>query len=335
MPFSLTIQNVLNLASQFTELIPLAGVGGIANEPALTIANETMSEICGEKFPWRCNRKEMPSFFTMRGQQDYKFAGACAFGLNDAQGVSIDLAANNAITESSFTVTVNTLDPHNFLPGQAFFMTGNTVAAYNSTFTQTPDTSTWSNGWTILATPTNKQFTFTHASSGLAASGAPGITDFGWLEAASMVDPASGNTPQTTRVLWAVRNLEPNGVCLEPNKLCVLQDLQTGVIRIRLNAAAANRWQINPVYQAKPPLKVSLSDTWTPFPDELAYVYRQMFIAQAYRFANSARSEVEYQKAMANIAKGLGSDDREDSSEYVVPDCPLMTNGYFGSGWVF
>lgn len=338
MPSTITIQNVVNICSQYTELIPLAGVGGITSEPALTIANETMSELLGEKFPWKCNRQEMASLFTMRGRQDYKFAGACAFGLNDAQGVGIELTTNSGITEIGFVATVKTLDPHNFLPGQPFFMTGNDLAAYNSTFTQTPDTSTWTNGWTILATPTANSFTFTHATSGLATSGAAGITNFGWLEAASMIDPASGSTPQNMRPIAAVRNLQPNGQLLTPSKVCVIQDLQTGVLRIRLNATAANRWQLNLIYQAKPTLKTALTGAsvgdWSPFPDELAYVYRQMFLAQAFRFANSPRSEVEYQKAMANINKGLGSDDRENSDEFIIPDQPLMS-GYYGAGWSF
>lgn len=338
MPSTVTIQNVINICSQYTELIPIVGIGGFTNEPALTIANETMSELLGEKFPWRCNRIEMPSMFTMRNRQDYKFAGASAFGLNDAQGVGIGLASTPAITQSSFTVTVNTLDPHNFKTGDPFFMTGNVLAAYNSVFTQTPDSSTWSGGWTIASTPTATSFTFLHASSGLASSGAPGVTDFGWLEAASMVDPASGSTPQNTRVIEAVRNLEPNGMVQETARICILQDLQTGVLRIRLSGPAAGRWQINNIYQAKPTLKTALTGAgvgdWSPFPDELAYVYRQMFLAQAFRFANSPRSEIEYQKAQANIVKGLGSDDRENSYEYIVPSCPLVNN-ISGAGWVF
>lgn len=338
MPSTLSIQNIINVCSQFTELIPLVGVGGVANEPALTIANECMSELLGEKFPWRCNRKEMPSFFTMRNQQDYKFAGAAAFGLNDAQGVSIGLASNSAITESSFTVTVNTLDPHNFKVGDPFFMTGNTVAAYNSTFTQSPDSSAWSGGWTIASTPTTTSFTFLHASSGLSASGAPGITDYGWLESGSLIDPASGNTPQNTKVVDTVRQLQPNSLVQNPEKICVIQDLQTGVIRLRFNGPVAQRWQGNLVYQAKPILKTALTGAsvgdWSPFPDELAYVYRQMFLAQAFRFANSPRSEIEYQKAQANIMRGLGSDDRENSAEFLVPTTPLV-NSTYGSGWVF
>ena len=311
MPSTITIQNVINICSQYTELIPLVGVGGISNEPGLTIANETMAELIGEKHPWKFNRVEMAPLFTMRGRQDYKFAGAAAFGTGDAKGVGIGLASSNAITESSFTVTVNTLESHNFVIGDTFYMTGNTVAAYNSTFTQTPDSSTWSGGWTIASTPTATSFTFLHASSGLANSGAPGINDFGWLESATMIDQASTGTPQTTRNIEAVRSLQPSSVLVRPGKLCVLKDLQTGVLQIRFDCAVAERWQIQMVYQAKPPLKTALTGAvtgdWSPFPDEYAYVYRQMFLAQAYRFASSPRSEVEYQKAQTNVAKALGS----------------------------
>lgn len=335
MPSTLTIQQTVNIASTYTELIPLVGVGGISNEPALTIANETLNELLGEKHPWKFNRKDMNPLFTMRNRQDYQFAGACAFGLGDAKGVSIGLASNNAITESSFTVTVVTLDPHNFVPGDAFFMTGNTVAAYNSTFTQTPDSSAWSGGWTILATPTSTSFTFTHASSGLAASGAAGISDFGWLEYGIMVDPVEATSPQSVKHLQAVRMIQPVSMILTPTKIAVITDLGTGVLKIRLGNPTSVREQITLTYQAKAPLLTLLSATWSPFPDELSHVYRQMFIAQSYRFANSPRSEVEYQKAQANIQKALGEDDRENSDEYIVPSSPIDTFGVnIGGYWL-
>lgn len=334
MPSTITVQNVIDVASTYTELIPLVGIGGITNQPALTIANETLSELCGEKMPWKCNRKEMPLLFTMRNRQDYQFAGACAFGLGDAKGVSIDLATNNGITESSFTVTVNTLDPHNFSTGDAFFMTGNTVAAYNSTFIQTPDGSAWSGGWTVLSgTPGTKTFTFTHASSGLATSGAPGVSDFGWLESATMVNPADVQSPQGVMYLTAGRSLQPSSFVDIPTKVSVTSDLGTGVLKIRFKSLPSVPYAVALVYQAKSPLLTSLSSTWAPFPDELAYVYRQQFIAQAFRFANSPRSEVEYQKAQANIQKGLGQDDREQSEEYIIPDDPLGDGQL--QGWGF
>src|SRR5437879_869092 len=139
MPSTITIQSIVNLTSTFAELMPLSGVGGFTNEPGLSIANDTMQELLGEKMPWKCNRKEMASLFTTQGKQDYLFAGACAFTTDNAKGVGIDLASANAITESGNTVTVNTLDNHALAVGDTVYMTGNTVAAYNSTFTQTTD----------------------------------------------------------------------------------------------------------------------------------------------------------------------------------------------------
>lgn len=334
MASTITIQQVVNLASIYTELIPYTGVGGISNEPALTIANETMEELLGYENPWKFNRKEMPSFFTMEFRQTYQFAGASAFGLDSAKGVGIDLASNNAITESGTTVTVQFLDPHNFSVGDTMYMTGNTVAAYNSVFTQSPSNgSAWSGGWVITAVPDNLHVQFTHASSGLANSGAPGITDFGWLESATMVDPADTAPVQGVKPLTAVRMLEPASTVIRPQKIAMIQDLNNGVLRFRFNTVpGSNRLQVFPVYQMKPTLLTSLSSTWAPFPDEFSYVYRQMFLAQAYRFAKSALYQMEYQKAQMAVNKGLGRDDREQAEEYMVPDSPIGTGDITQNG---
>ena len=334
MPSTLTIQAVVNFASTQTELMPLAGVGGYTSEPALSIANDTLQELLKRPHPWKHNRIEMPMVALRRGKQTIQFAGASAFTLTDAKGAAIGLAASSAITETINTVLVNTLEPHGLVAGDVVYMTGNTVAAYNSTFTQTSDSSAWSGGWTVLTTPSTTSFTFTHASSGLSPSGAPGITDFGWLESATLVDTSNVSSPQPVKPVTAVRQIQPSSTVQTPLAVAVIQDLGTGVLRIRFDKApGAIPYVANLVYQAKAPLLSSLASTWAPFPDEFGFVIRQMFLALAYRFANSQRSEVEYAKAQANIMKALGGDDLEDSNENIVPSSPIETFGISSGGW--
>jgi hypothetical protein len=207
---TVTLQSVINYCMTHTELMPLANVAGYTDEPALSIANDVIAEILAPPFAWKFNRAALPLFVTQQNRQDNQFAGAVAFvlsGKNVLGGVGIDTAANSGVTESGNTVTVKTLDPHNFSVGDTVYMSGNTVPAYNSTETITPSSSQWSGGWVITAVPSIYSFQFTHASSGLAASGAPGISDFGWGESATFVDendisaprqvPLSRGRPQT------------------------------------------------------------------------------------------------------------------------------------------
>ena len=92
------------------------------------------------------------------------------------------------------------------LIGDVVYMSGNimstgTAAKYNSTFTDNGSSSLWSGGWTIASTPTTTSFTFTATSgqNNSDAGGAPGITDFGWLCSASMVQINDTSSPRDSR----------------------------------------------------------------------------------------------------------------------------------------
>jgi hypothetical protein len=328
---TLTLQSTVNLCATHGDLIPLAGVGGFSQEPALSLCNDVMTDLMSTANDWKVNRYELPTLVTCPNKQDYQFAGASAFTLGStAQGWAIALATLPAISETSHTVTVQTLENHRFAVGDVVFITGATVAAYNSTFTDTGTASAWTGGWTITGIGATS-FTFTHATSGLANSGAPGIFNFGWATSASMVMMNDTGSPQYVNPnLKTYRDLSVTSQVGTPEKVSVLTDNGNGVLKIRLYAIPGSTpWGVNIVYQASPPLKVSLSDTWAPFPDSMASMYRQGLIARMYRYINSPRADVEYQKYQAEIQKMQSSDDAESSSIYVVPEEPLL--GYVGT----
>jgi hypothetical protein len=58
-------QPMVNVASQHLELLPLAGVGGYSNEPALSLCNDAIHELMAGAYPWKFNRVEMPLLVTM------------------------------------------------------------------------------------------------------------------------------------------------------------------------------------------------------------------------------------------------------------------------------
>jgi hypothetical protein len=320
-----TLQTTTNLCRTHVALQPLTGVGGFVLEPALSLCNNTLQELLSPPYPWKFNRIEMPMLVTYPCRQDYQFGGAVAFTLGStSRGAGIGLASNNAIGESGTTVTVNTLEPHGFSVGDTVYMSGNTVSSYNSTLTQNENSSVWSGGWTITAA-TSTSFTFTHGSSGLANSGAPGITDFGWLESATMVELNSTSPIRSTRYLRAVQELRPVWQSENPCKVCVLKDNGDGTLKVRFDGVPGSTiWGVNLVYQAKPPIKVALTDTWAPFPDEYGFLYRQMFLALCWRYINDPKQVVEYQKAEQMIIKALGKADSEASDVHIVPAEGLM-----------
>lgn len=337
MPSTVTIQNVVNYAQQHTALMPLTGVGGVANEPALSIANDTMNMLLARPFPWKFNRVEMPVFVTTPNKQDYLVSGSCAFTLTGG-GVGIDLKTNNAVTQSSTTVTVNLLESciNVFNVGDTVYLTNLTQTTLNAIYTpgqgNTGVGSLWSNGFTIASIATNGlSFTFTYAPA-ISTDGAPGINDFAWLESCTMIQTNSTATVPSTWYVQAVRTLEPNSFVYIPNKVSIVTDLGTGILKFRfVPRPSAQPLTISPIYQKKPTLLTSLSSTWTPFPDQLAHCIRQMFLAMALRYADSPKQDVEFQKAIALATDTSGADDREESEEYITPDASIM--GGFGYGW--
>lgn len=66
---TITVQNVVNWAQLFVRLLPVSGVGGVANEPALSIANQVQQTLLAPPFGWRWNRANT-TFSTVAGTQD-------------------------------------------------------------------------------------------------------------------------------------------------------------------------------------------------------------------------------------------------------------------------
>lgn len=69
---TITVQDLLEFARTHIELVPLDGIGGYADEPALTIANKIMKRIINRRYNWEWNRKTItPAITTQEGKDDY------------------------------------------------------------------------------------------------------------------------------------------------------------------------------------------------------------------------------------------------------------------------
>jgi hypothetical protein len=345
---TLTLQSVANFCSTHSDLLPLSGVGGYANEPFLSLANDALSDLISDPNDWVFNRVEMPSLFTCPNKQDYLFAGASAFTLNasganagTSQGWAIDLASNSAITVSGGVVTVNTIEAHRFAIGQTVYLTGvtmttGTTANYNSTFTDNGSVSQWNTGWVITAVGTkNFSFAATSGQNNADVGGAPGITNFGYSTSASMQEVNNNSSPPNVFPLVVRRELEVSSRVSIPEKVAVMTDLGTGVLKIRLLWLPSSAvYAVNIIYQAKAPLKVALTDTWAPFPDNYAAVYRQAALYRMYRYLDSPKADNEYKKLQAQIMKTQAADDATQTDVSIQPSDSLMDSSYDGNyGW--
>lgn len=308
--------------------MPLATVGGYTNEPALSLANDTLAEILAEPHAWKFNRAKLGLFVPHMNRQDTKFAGACAFVLSSSGnlgGVGIALKTASGITSTGFpgTVTVNTLDAHDFNVGDTVYLAGVADAVYNSTDSITPSVSQWTGGYVIKTVPTSTSFTFDSIAGQTLTSGAPGVTDWGWGEYATMENLQEDASPRFVRFLEVGKNLEPTSHISVPRKVMVT-DNEDSTLTIRmLDVPGAAPWGVTIVYQKKVAAFTDLTGTW-PIPDEYAFVYRQVFLAKAFDYFGSGRAQIEDQKAQRAILKGLAREDAENDEMYIVPSLPLM-----------
>jgi hypothetical protein len=341
---TITVDSILTYARAHTALKLIMGIGGVSNEPGMSIANDTLQYVLAKPFAHKFNRKNMPFFVTQAFVQDNYFAGACAFTLAPlvisssnssigGGGVGIDLASNSAITQIGTTVTVNCLQRHNLIAGQTIYLnnvvdqSGSLVAALNAIFTQDSNamTSLWSNGFLVTAlTATTFQFT---ATAGQPVCGAPGITDVGWLESASIVDINSTGVPQPVAPIEAVDRISPTYASGRTEELCVYQDLGTGVLVLRVNPCPSSyQMAVFGVYQARARMLNRTQDTWAPWPDNLAFVLRAGVKAYAYDLADKSIAEKQMKMKEFSLAaqSALTYSDSENSNQGFAPSSGLM-----------
>lgn len=348
--FNTTLQQIGNFASTHVDLLPLSNVGGYINEPLLSICNDALSDLIADPNDWKFNRTEMPFFITTPNKQDYLFAGACVFTLSAtsvsptnnwlSQGWGIDLSSNSAITVSAGVVTVKTLEIHRIPIGALVYMnnvvmTTGTAANYNSTFTDNGSNSSWGgNSWTVTAvTGTSLSFAASTGQNNNDVGGAPGITNFAYGTSASMQEVNNTSSPPNQLPLTLRRELPVISRIAIPEKVSVLNDLGTGVLKIRMHMVpGTSTYAVNLVFQAKPPIKIALTDNWSPFPDNYAHVYRQAVLYRMYRYLNDPKADNEYKKLQAEIAKVQAADDAESTDVSLQPDS-LMDDSIFGWGW--
>lgn len=72
MPSTATLQDTVDWITAYIVQRPFTGVGGIANEPALTSANYIMQTILQPPFRWEWNRvRNLTAITTIAGESDY------------------------------------------------------------------------------------------------------------------------------------------------------------------------------------------------------------------------------------------------------------------------
>jgi hypothetical protein len=318
-------------------MVQLINVGGIPNQPGLDLCNNVLQTLLSAPNNWKFNKAVLPPFTTIPNQQDYWVSGATATvprkawvslnsvlsdppGLVETGGVA--LASYDRFAPNGIQGVGTSQLPPLFAPGDMVTIAGAANDAYNGTFP-------------ILDAPTFNSFSYEPGISGLPNDGGQGINILNWVEHCTLEDFLSTAFVKPVRDIEVVSSLNVESIIQPPFKICmqfenVLQEEPVAVSELMFRTwpvPSSQIWRVLLFYQMKAALRTSLDDTWTPWPDELAYVLRSGLYAMGLDHGEDPRAPMADQKWQQDIARALGIKQQEWRHEAFFPDLPVLRGG--------
>lgn len=345
---SLTVQTLVNEMRSYPEFIPVLGASGYSQYPALNIANDLMQRILAETMDWKWNRAYIPAILTVALQQDYvtqctdmgwlEMAWRCDINnsTNSGNMAPKPIFSMEAVREIPQTSWQNVPFQISYLPNPLAVMGQwypNTAYGCGYGVAQVPTTPIQQfvdvngNILYIDSTVLNLNINSPGYQNGPIVLPTPqspyGIS--GSTEPAAPANATPGSRIQDNTVIWTVA--DPNGVAMRISPLPAYSGLA---------------WLITPVYQVKAPTLVRLSDTISPIPPDLNYLFRRGFKAMLYEHAGSKMAMEAYQKWEEDLITSVRAADRQQESFSMVPSQPLVGGGMgygvglgIGPAWPF
>lgn len=331
MSSTLTPQYIIDVVLTSKGMKPLVNVGGIANQPGLSICNQTLQQLLSAPYAWRFNKNAIGVFTTIANQQDYLISGCNIVRTGRwALHVNAQNSTNGAgLTQSGTTVTAtfNDFAPNGYpagsgpVVGDPIVVAGAKDSKYNISATVTAATSS--------------TLQYTAAGGAGTPDGGQGISNINWMEHVTLSDFQSSATVIPVHDVEIAASLPMESIIQPPMKFAYQVDTVFTGSNLSITCPLIRAWpvpssQIWGVYlffQAKAPRIASLSGTWTPWPDDLEYVLVtgvKAFALDWWEDPRSANSMIIFNQM---ILKALGSKDQELRHESMFPDLPLVRGG--------
>lgn len=339
---SVTLQDVINYARSFSEVNPVLPAGGFSYEPALTFANDVLQKILAQGLNWRWNASYVPLFISNSLQQDYVTNLTDIGWLTSAFRIDINNNTNtgNLCPKPLFLIETNRdmgITPYQGNPSLVCFIP-NTQATFG---VWNPNT-TYTCGYGIAGAPANPIFQIVDANNNIlfldtsimnlnpfvpGYNGTPlsipvpnpfnsdGTSTGVSGSTAPILPPNSppGTTVQDGTLTWTVAN--PSGYALRFNPL----PAEGGFV-----------WLFQVVYQRRAPKFTSIQQTISPVPDDLAYLFREGFLAKCLQHANSPRAPMQYQMWEEQIQQAIRAGEREEQAWSMFPDTSMSGDSVLG-----
>lgn len=291
------------------DLTPVFGqTSGFTQEPALTIGNMVMQKFLATRLDWKFNRAAAAPFLTVALQQDYITSITNLGWLTQSWRIDINNTANPKPVFAMEEVRDLAQTSYQRNPFQISWIPNN-LAIFGTWQANT----LYPTGLGAPQTPTSPIQQFIDVNGNFLY-----VTGFGTSGNSKPSAPASsaaGTTVTDGGVTWTVA--DPNGIAfrLVPMPAC------SGIV-----------WQINPLYQKKPPKLTALQNLISPIPDEYYYLFFQGFVTYCYKQAGpqyAKRFEQEYTQWLADLDTTLRAGDRESEDATMYPSESITGGGPF------
>ena len=317
---TITVQTLIDyVRSAYEKATATVGVAGYDLEPGLSYANDIIQKVMNKNNPWKWNSYLFPTFYTQPYQQDYptSISQNTMGWLEDATMIGIN---NNSLPlpqppircVARLLATSATGDPSEicWIPNRKAILGvwPGAGVTYQSPLTVNGVGGPGSNPLTAILDPNgNIQVVTQYGVTG----GGPS-----WPAASA----SAGTVTNDGSVQWTVQ--DPNGVALRVNFLATY---------------GSYVWQINAVYQEKPPLLTTLSQTFAPIPDDLGYLIKQGFLVYCYKKSEPKLFAQEYAQWIQDVKEAMEASDREPQEFGMYPSEPITGSGGLGAysypGW--
>lgn len=333
-----TIASIVAYIRTFPELAPLiqSTAGGASLQPALTIANDVMTEMIAQAFNWKWNRFRLPAFYTNSYQQDYAL-GIVNLGWLE-HGYVIDINNTASPLPNWPLETVKDLEASSQMygrPGQVCWLP-NDQLIYATWGATNPGIGPGPNPQAsqaigppvgVTAMP-NNPFTQIKDSNGnywvITTYGTTGATEPTWPTTIVYPTVASPNATATTvtdgSVIWTAVNPKGQGIRINPIPPA------SGVV-YQFNIVGQNR-----AFSFSGGPYINLNQTIEPVPDDFAKWFRDGFVAFAYEHSTEqkVREKAESMKAkwFRSLMESRVQGDRERDNAGFYPATSILDTPY-------
>jgi len=125
------------------------------------------------------------------------------------------------------------------------------------------------------------------------------LPDFGWIEKAVAYDPNNAFIAYELQV-ELIKGLDTNSN--QPQRIAAQYDDGAGNITFRIFPAADAIYNVVVEYQKSAPQFTLLTQTWSPIPDYLSFLFNEGFQAKAFEYSNDPRFQSSLQLFLTDVA---------------------------------